>query len=120
MQAEKNDKTHSTQKVETPADDQLENRNSIFDNLNQRNRVVTHINRSRNQPSTIFPTFATRYNFPEKTTPAPESTTTKVVIKNVDMTVDNNNQVDVELLEKELLDVLDRLAESYTDSPESQ
>ena len=36
------------------------------------------------------------------------------------MTVDNNNQVDVELLEKELLDVLDRLAESYTDSPESQ
>jgi hypothetical protein len=41
----------------------------------------------------------------EKTTPAPESTTTKV---------------DVELLEKELLDVLDRLAESYTESPESQ
>ena len=36
------------------------------------------------------------------------------------MTVDNNNQVDVELLEKELLDVLDRLAESYTDSSESQ
>ena len=122
VQAEKNDKTHSTQKVEPAANDQLENRNSIFDNISQRNRVDTHINRSKNQLSTIFPTFATRYNFPEKTTPAPQSTTTKVVIENdnVNMTVDNNNQVDVELLEKELLDVLDRLAESYTDSPESQ
>lgn len=105
VQAEKNDKTQSTQKVEPAANDQLENRNSIFDNISQRNRVDTHINRGKNQLSTIFPTFATRYNFPEKTTPAPESTTTKV---------------DVELLEKELLDVLDRLAESYTDSPESQ
>ena len=122
VQAEKNDKTHSTQKVEPAADDQVENRNSIFNNISQRNRVDTHINRGKNQLSTIFPTFATRYNFPEKTTPAPESTTTKVVIENenVNMTVDNNNQVDVELLEKELLDVLDRLAESYTDSPESQ
>ena len=122
VQAEKNDKTHSTQKVEPAADDQLENRNSIFDNLNRRNRVETHINRAKNQLSTLFPTFATRYDFPEKTTPAPESTTTKVVIENanVNMTIDNNNQVDVELLEKELLDVLDRLAESYTDSPESQ
>ena len=122
VQAEKNDKTHSTQKVEPAANDQLENRNSIFDNISQRNRVGTQINRSKNQLSTIFPTFATRYNFPEKTTPAPESTTTKVVVENenVNMAVDNNNQVDVQLLEKELLDVLDRLAESYTDSPESQ
>ena len=122
VQAEKNDKTHSTQKVEPAADDQLENRNSIFDNISQRNRVDTHINRSKNQLSTIFPTFATRYNFPEKTTPAPESTTTKVVIINchVYIFIFYNNQVDVELLEKELLDVLDRLAESYTDSPESQ
>ena len=122
VQAGKNDKTHSTQKVEPAVDDQLENRNSISDNLSQRNRIETHINRSKNQLSTIFPTFATRYDFPEKTTPAPESTTTKVVIENanVNMTIDKNNQVDVELLEKELLDVLDRLAESYTDSPESQ
>ena len=122
VQAGKNDKTHSTQKVEPAANDQLENRNSIFDNISQRNRVGTQINRSKNQLSTIFPTFATRYNFLEKTTPAPESTTTKVDIENenVNMAVDNNNQVDVELLEKELLDVLDRLAESYTDSPESQ
>ena len=82
VQAEKNDKTHSTQKVEPAADDQVENRNSIFNNISQRNRVDTHINRGKSQLSTIFPTFATRYNFPEKTTPAPESTTTKVVKEN--------------------------------------
>ena len=94
--SEKNDKTHSTQKVET-AFDQLGNRDSMFGGNN---------NVNNNKPrSTIFPTFATRFNFPEETTPLPESTTSKV---------------DVELLEKELLDVLDRLAQSYTDSTDSE
>ena len=97
----KNDKTHSTPKVETGADDQLGNRNSIFSG---NNRVNNNINNNK-QLSTIFPTFATRFNFPEETTPLPESTTSKV---------------DVEKLEKELLDVLDRLAQSYTDSTDSQ
>ena len=97
----KNDKTHSTPKVETAADDQLRNRNSIFSG---NNRVNNNIYNNK-QLSTIFPTFATRFNFPEETATLPESTTSKV---------------DVEKLEKELLDVLDRLAQSYTDSTDSQ
>ena len=98
--SEKNDKTHSTQKVETAVIDQLGNRDSMF---GSNNRVNNNINNK--QRSTIFPTFATRFNFPKETTPLPESTTSKV---------------DVELLEKELLDVLDRLAQSYTDSTNSE
>ena len=96
--SEKNDKTHSTQKVET-AFDQLGNRDSMFGGNNNVNN-----NNNNKQRSTIFPTFATRFNFPEETTPLPESTTSKV---------------DVEQLEKELLDVLDRLAQSYTDSTDT-
>ena len=111
--SEKNYKTHSTQKVETDVD-QLENRNSIVGgnnqvntNINNNNNNNNNINNNNNnkQLSTIFPTFATRFNFPKETTPLPESTTTKV---------------DVEKLEQELLDVLDRLAQSYTESPDSQ
>ena len=104
--SEKNYKTHSTQKVETDVD-QLENRNSIVGGNNQVNTNINNINNNNNnkQLSTIFPTFATRFNFPKETTPLPESTTTKV---------------DVEKLEQELLDVLDRLAQSYTESPDSQ
>ena len=97
--SEKNDKTHSTQKVET-AFDQLGNRDSMFGGNNN----VKNNNNNNKQRSTIFPTFATRFNFPEETTPLPESTTSKV---------------DVEQLEKELLDVLDRLAQSYTDSTDT-
>ena len=97
--SEKNDKTHSTQKVET-AFDQLGNRDSMFGGNNNVNN-----NNNNKRRSTIFPTFATRFNFPEETTPLPELTTSKV---------------DVEQLEKELLDVLDRLAQSYTDSTDSQ
>ena len=106
--SEKNYKTHSTQKVETDVD-QLENRNSIVGGNNQVNTNINNNNINNNnnnkQLSTIFPTFATRFNFPKETTPLPESTTTKV---------------DVEKLEQELLDVLDRLAQSYTESPDSQ
>lgn len=96
IEPEKNDKTHSTPKVET-ADDQLGNRNSIFGGNNRVN--------NNKLLSTIFPTFATHFNFPDGTTPLPESTTRKV---------------DVEKLEKELFDVLDRLAQSYTDSTDSK
>ena len=98
--SEKNDKTHSTQKVET-AFDQLGNRDSMFGGNNN----VNNNNNNNKQRSTIFPTFATRFNFPEEPTPLPELTTSKV---------------DVEQLEKELLNVLDRLAQSYTDSTDSQ
>ena len=101
--SEKNDKTHSTQKVET-AFDQLGNRDSMFGGNNNVNNNNNNNNNNK-QRSTIFPTFATRFKFPEETTPLPESTTSKV---------------DVEQLEKELLDVLDRLAQSYTDSTDSQ
>ena len=96
LPAEKNDKTHSTQKVET-AIDQSGNRNPMFGG----NNPVNTNNNINKQSSTIFPTFATRFNFPKETTALLESTTSKV---------------DVEKLEKELLDVLDRLAQSYTDS----
>ena len=121
---EKNDRTHSTLKMETV--DQLENRNSIFrgnhrenhvnNNNNNKNNNKNNNNKNNNknnnnknnnnkQQTTMFPTFATRFNFPKETTSLPESTTPKV---------------DVEKLEKQLLDVLDRLAESYTESTDSR
>ena len=102
---EKNDKTHSTLKMETV--DQLENRNSIFRGNHRENYVNNNnnLNNNNKQQTTMFPTFATRFNFPKETTSLPESTTPKV---------------DVEKLEKQLLDVLDRLAESYTESTDSR
>ena len=112
---EKNDRTHSTLKMETV--DQLENRNSIFRGNHRENHVYNNnknnnnnnnnLNNNNNnkQQTTMFPTFATRFNFPKETTSLPESTTPKV---------------DVEKLEKQLLDVLDRLAESYTESTDSR
>ena len=101
---EKNDRTHSTLKMETV--DQLENRNSIFRGNHRENHVYNdNKNNNNKQQTTMFPTFATRFNFPKETTSLPESTTPKV---------------DVEKLEKQLLDVLDRLAESYTESTDSR
>ena len=102
---EKNDRTHSTLKMETV--DQLENRNSIFRGNHRENHVNNNnnLNNNNKQQTTMFPTFATRFNFPKETTSLPESTTPKV---------------DVEKLEKQLLDVLDRLAESYTESTDSR
>ena len=101
---EKNDGTHSTLKMETV--DQLENRNSIFRGNQQENHVYNdNKNNNNKQQTTMFPTFATRFNFPKETISLPESTTPKV---------------DVEKLEKQLLDVLDRLAESYTESTDSR
>ena len=102
---EKNDRTHSTLKMETV--DQLENGNSIFRGNHRENHVNNNnnLNNNNKQQTTIFPTFATRFNFPKETTSLPESTTPKV---------------DVEKLEKQLLDVLDRLAESYTESTDSR
>ena len=104
---EKNDRTHSTLKMETV--DQLENRNSIFRGNHRENHVYNknnnNLNNNNKQQTTMFPTFATRFNFPKETTSLPESTTPKV---------------DVEKLEKQLLDVLDRLAESYTESTDSR
>ena len=104
---EKNDRNHSTLKMETV--DQLENRNSIFRGNHRENHVYNknnnNLNNNNKQQTTMFPTFATRFNFPKETTSLPESTTPKV---------------DVEKLEKQLLDVLDRLAESYTESTDSR
>jgi hypothetical protein len=94
--SKKNDKIHSSSKSkESKAVQNSDLLASNHDHTTTNNKDNTEIKSNR------FPTFGTRFPFPETTTvsPAPET-----------------SPVDVKELEKKLLDVLDRLALSYKNS----